>query len=450
MAARTPEAICDEALALHQAGRRDEARRLYQKVLLRDPRHLKALHLLGTLWAELGEHVRAIELLRRSIRIDPKVPGAYVIMGAALSALGRREEALTSFDAAMALSPNDAGIHHKRGVSLTQLGRHEEALESYERAVTIDPDHAEALAARAYTLLLTGRLEEGWRAYEHRKAGPSTMHPKDGRAWLGDADPTGKRLLVYGEYGLGDVVQFARYLPRLIGTGAQAMFLGPRTLMSLVADMAPGVEILDEAEPLPAFDYHCALLSLPLALGATKDIPPPAPLRADPQRVARIAALLGPKTRRRIGIAWSGNPAHLDDHNRSIPFERLAPLLTHDADWIALQNDIRSSDATAFARDGRVRFFGEALGDFSDAAALADQMDLVISVDTSLAHLAGALEKPVGILLPFVPDWRWLLGRDNSPWYPTARLFRQPAPGDWASVIEAVSSSLEAARGRVA
>jgi Flp pilus assembly protein TadD len=436
------EAICNQALGLHQAGRRDEARRLYQKVLLRDPKHLQALHLLGTLWAELGEHERAIELLRRSIRIDPSVPGAHVILGAALTALGRLPEALASFEAAVALRPGDAGTHHKRGVSLTQLGRHEEALESYERAIALAPDHAEALTARSYTLLLTGRFEDGWRAYEHRKTGPQSMHPDDGRAWLGGADLSGKRLLVYGEYGLGDSLQFARYLRPLAEMDAQVMFLGPRTLIPLIADMAPGVAMLDEAEPLPPYDYHCALLSLPLALGATKNIPPSPPLRADPKRIARIAARLGPKTKPRIGIAWSGNPAHLNDHNRSIPFEALAPLLTHEADWIALQNDIRPSDGAAFARAGCVRFFGDALGDFSDAAALTDQMDLVISVDTSLAHLAGALGKPVWILLPFTPDWRWLLGRDDSPWYPSARLFRQPAPGDWPSVLEAVRAEL--------
>ena len=192
------------------------------------------------------------------------------------------------------------------------------------------------------------------------------------------------------------------------------------------------------------FEHHASIIDLPLAFGTTLEtIPSPGRyLDPAPERRARFEAILGPRDRPRIGLAWSGNPDHKNDRNRSLAFERLRPLLDHDARWVALQNDIRPADRAVFEADGRVGFHGPDLTDFADAAALTDLMDLVITVDTSLAHLAGALGKPVWILLPFIPDWRWLLGRDNSPWHPTARLFRQPEPGDWTSVIDRVKAAL--------
>jgi hypothetical protein len=211
----------------------------------------------------------------------------------------------------------------------------------------------------------------------------------------------------------------------------------------------PNVTILGEGEPVPNFDYQCSLLSLPLAFGTTLDSIPPPPryLAADGERRARFAALLGPRTKPRIGIAWSGNPGHKNDHNRSIAFDRLSPLLSRDADWIALQNAVRPSDAAALQACGRLGVFADQLNDFADTAALLDLMDLVITVDTSIAHLAGAMGKPVWIMLPFSPDWRWMLKRRDSPWHPSARLFRQSEIGDWTKVIDDIKGGLRALIG---
>jgi len=247
------------------------------------------------------------------------------------------------------------------------------------------------------------------------------------------------------EQGLGDTLQCARYVPLLIDRGAAVTLCVQAPLARLLGASLPGVRVIADGEPSPDFDIHGLLMSLPLAFGTTLEtIPPPLRLQRG-ERPAAFAALPGPKTRPRIGLAWSGNPTHLNDRNRSIAFAALTPLLGEDVEWIAIQNQIRASDADAFAASGRVAFFGDALDDFADTAALVEQMDLVVTVDTSLAHLAGSLGKPVWILLPYAPDWRWLLGRTDSPWYPTARLFRQPAIGDWASVIDEVRAALAAA-----
>jgi len=197
---------------------------------------------------------------------------------------------------------------------------------------------------------------------------------------------------------------------------------------------------------LPDFDCHCPMLSLPHAFRTTlEDIPADVPyLRAPQDRLAHWRQRLGPATAPRIGLAWSGNPQHLNDRNRSLPLARLQSGIAWDAfEAFSLQKDVRDADAATLAAAGAVRHFGDEMGDFSDTAALAELMDVVIAVDTSVAHLAGAIGKPTWILLPFNPDWRWLLGRDDSPWYPTARLFRQPAAGDWASVIREVRAALD-------
>jgi hypothetical protein len=215
-------------------------------------------------------------------------------------------------------------------------------------------------------------------------------------------------------------------------------------LKSLLQPLSPAAELLTGDARPPHFDYHCSLMSLPLAFGTTlESIPAPRRyLHADEARRTRCEALLSPRTRPRIGLAWSGNPAHANDRSRSIALARLAPMLCEDADWIALQNHVRPDDVDALLAGERVRFVEPAPRDFADTAALLDLMDLVITVDTSIAHLAGAMGKPVWILLPFRPDWRWMLDRRDSPWYPSARLFRQPRIADWESVIEEVGAEL--------
>jgi tetratricopeptide (TPR) repeat protein len=472
------QALCAEGLALHHQGRLEEARERYKKVLARDPKHFDALHLLGSVCAQSGQTELGVSLLKRAIRVNPNAALAHCALGVALNELKRCEEALASLDASIALAPGHAVAHYNRGLVLSELKRPEDALAAYDRAVALNPADAlthnnrglalgdlrrpddalksldEALALnpqnpdavvnRAYVLLGMGRLQEGFAAYEQRKVKDPVAHRFDrGRPWTGAEDVQGRRVFLYHEQGLGDSIQFARYAPLLEARGAEVVLSVQDPLLPLIRQLSPTVELLGEDARPGRFDYHCALLSLPLAFGTTLETIPAREryFEAEPERLAKFEALLGPRTRPRIGLAWSGNPSHRNDHNRSIALARLAPLLAHEADWVALQNEVRPADAAALKASG-VRFFGEALVDFADAAALAQLMDLVITVDTSLAHLAGALGKSVFILLPFNPDWRWMLDRSDSPWYPTARLFRQPRRGDWKSVLAEVRATL--------
>jgi hypothetical protein len=243
---------------------------------------------------------------------------------------------------------------------------------------------------------------------------------------------------------LGDTLQFCRYVPRVAALAADVILEVPAVLVPLLEGL-PGVRrLVALGTDLPAFDCHCPLLSLPFAFRTTlEDIPAGEPyIRAREERTERWRRRLGPKSRPRVGIAWSGNPRHRNDRNRSLALGSLLPCLGDRVEVVSLQKDLREPDAALVAQASAARHFGAELEDFADTAALVELMDLVIAVDTSVAHLAGAMGKPAWILLPFNPDWRWLLDREDSPWYPSMRLFRQRAPGDWDGVLAEVQAAL--------
>lgn len=474
------QALCSQGLALHQSGSLEEARAFYKKILQRDPKHFDALHLLAMICAQTDQDELGLALIRRAIAVNPGIGVAHSLQGAvlaklrrfdealasyetaitlqpgnaeahnnrgnALHELARHDEALADFEAAIAIDPGSVAAHHNRGLALYALGRPSEAIASYDAAITLNPDFAAARLDRSLALLQSGDLDAGWPEYEWRKIKwpPTTPRYDDGRLWLGAPPLAGQRLLIHCEQGLGDTIQFYRYLDLLGEQRASTIFAVQSALKPLFRRLSPGLEIIGEDEPPPPFDLHCPLMSLPLAFATRLETIPSrqAYLHADPERRAQFEGRLPAKTRPRIGLAWSGSTVHTNDRNRSIAFEQLALMLSDDVDWFAVQNEIRPAEAAAFRAHGKIGFHGEALGDFEDTAALVDLMDLVVTVDTSIAHLAGALGKPVWILLPFTPDWRWLRDRADSPWYPTARLFRQPKIGDWPSVIEAVRAAL--------
>jgi hypothetical protein len=316
------------------------------------------------------------------------------------------------------------------------------------------PEDADAHFFRSLTRLVTGDFEQGWIDYEWRRKAPSARLKARDLAqplWRGE-DIAGKRILLHSEQGFGDSIQFCRYVPQVAGRGARIILEVEEPLCALMSDLAgsldagaPGatVQIIAKGDPLPDFDVHCPLPSLPLAFKSTlENIPSDAPyLRASKQRLEHWSAVLGPKTMPRIGLAWAGNMKHVRDRERSMALRDLLPPLDIDAHFVSLQKDIRAEDAEILKRC-KVFPAGEKLGDFSDTAALISQLDLVISVDTSVAHLAGALGKPVWILLTHAPDWRWLLDRDDSPWYPSARLFRQSGTRDWNGVTARLHDAL--------
>ena len=348
----------------------------------------------------------------------------------------------------LALRPDHAEAYYNRGIALQSMLRLPEALESYRRAVALRPDYALAHWNESLCRLLMGDFEGGWREYEWRREvrefAPQ-YHDFPRPLWLGEQEVAGRTILLHAEQGFGDTLQFCRYASLLAARGARVILEVQPPLKSLLTRLSGPAMVLAQGEPLPEFDLHCPLMSLPLACGTTLDTVPAAEryLTADPERVAACSARLGNTARPRVGLVWSGNPAHGNDYARSIALvDLLGSLDGAGVTFVSLQKDVRSHDRATLAARADILHCGEELRDFDDTAAWIEAMDLVISVDTSVAHLAGALGKPVWVLLPYAPDWRWLLEREDSPWYPTARLFRQPRSGDWDGVLLAVACAL--------
>jgi hypothetical protein len=349
-------------------------------------------------------------------------------------------------DRAIALKPDYVEAHSNRGNALLDLKRPEEALASYDRAIALKPDDADAFWNQSLCLLQMGHYERGWRQYEWRKkrtepVGDRIFHQP---VWLGEEDVAGKTLFIHWEQGLGDTIQFCRYVKLVEARGAKIIMSVQEPLRGLLRQISPGIQIIHQNEVPTDFDFHCPLLSLPLALGTTLETIPSERqyLKADHEFREVWSARLSAPTKPRIGLVWSGGAAHKNDYSRSIALEQLVSLLRLDAHWISLQKEVRDKDAAVLLENDSIAHFGDDLSDFRDTAALLDLIDLIITVDTSVAHLAGAMGKPVWILLPYNSDWRWLLHRTDTPWYPSVRLFRQQQIGDWAAVIDQVKHEL--------
>jgi tetratricopeptide (TPR) repeat protein len=423
--------------------RPSEALASFDRVLRLDPAFPGAVFGRAMALQHLGLHAEALAALDQVIAADPQDAEALHGRALMLHRLDRDAEALDAADRAIALQPGDAEAHQLRALVLHDLNRLDEAIASFDRAIALSPDDLEMRYRRSFSLLSSGRWAQGWRDYEHRWAKwngrPKTVD--EARRWTGAQDPRGKTVFVFYEQGLGDTILFSRYVPALRARGARVLLAPQNSLAALLAPLCDEGALLPEGVAPPEYDLQCALLDLPAAMGTTPGAIPTQPpyLAAPEDRTARFAALLGPAGRPRVGLAWSGNPTHPNDRRRSIAFERLSPLLIPDVEWVCLQTDLRPADAEAFRRSGVVRWLGDQIADFADTAGLIELMDVVVSVDTSVAHLAGAMGKPVCVMLPFAADWRWMAGRDDSPWYPSARLIRQRQPGDWESVLENVA-----------
>jgi hypothetical protein len=434
------------AAALYQAGRLDEADAACREILAAsDERHFFAWHLRSVVAARRGDAASAAEFATRALALDGANAEVLANRGAALRKLGRYQEALADYDRAIALAPASAEAHNNRGVALAALGRYDAALAAYARALELAPGFERARFNRGLVRLVLGDLEGGLADHEARWNG-SDIHlgrPKFPQpVWDGAAPLAGRTILLHGEQGLGDAIQFARYVPLVAQRGARIVLHVHAPLVPLLRQL-PVAQVLSFEEALPPFDTYCALMSLPLAFGTTlASIPSTVPyLAPSRERIERWRATLGEASRPIVGLAWSGSATHTNDRNRSMALAQLAPLHAVAGTLVSLQKEVRPDDADALRALG-VRHFGEQLRDMEDTAALVALMDAVVSVDTSAAHLAGAMAKPVRILLPYVPDWRWLTERSDSPWYPTARLVRQPAPGDWEAVAARVAGEL--------
>ncbi|AOZ03245.1 hypothetical protein BKK81_29550 [Cupriavidus sp. USMAHM13] len=432
-------------MAHQAAGNHARAVALLDQAGAQGPRQAGALHAAAMSLSALGDHAGALERLRQVAAWQPGSWEVHYNMGRALGLLERYEEEAEAYRRAIERKPDSADAHANLGVALAELHRFDEALRLFKKALQLDPNNAGARANRASTNLLLGQFEHGWREYEWRwRSGAQPHHGLSGEPWLGDKPLAGKTLLLHSEQGFGDTLQFVRYVERLAGSGATLVLRVQDALCTLLEGYAGVAAVIGRSEPLPPYDYHCPLMSLPLALWkAAPQIPDRVPyLQADPARRAEWTSWLGPRARPRVGIAWAGSATNLNDRNRSMRLQDWAPLLAAPADFIALQKDPRPGDLAAWQELPALRDAAPGLHAFRDTAALVAELDLVICVDTAVAHLAGALGKPAWILLPFTPDWRWQLARGDSPWYPGTRLFRQPRRGDWASVMAQVQAAL--------
>ena len=433
------EAHANRGITLGDLTRWEEATASHERAIALRPTDAAFHYNLGIALRSAGRSERAIDSYDRCLALDPAHTQARTNRANALVDVGRVDEALADLNNAVKERPDDAEILFNRGVTLETAHRFEAALADYRQALSLRPRFPECAHNLGLTLLLLGRFEQAWPLHEWRfqvRNFPGRQRGFTQPRWIGDP-LNGRTLLIHAEQGFGDTIQFSRYAAA-IGGGGRVILEVPRALVRLMTRM-PGVDqLVVENDPLPAFDLHCPMLSLPAAFGTRADTIP-APSRFSGFGTARgLPQAEGP----RVGIAWSGNPAHTNDRNRSIPLRAMLPLLECAGQVCSLQTFVHGADRKTLAATPGIVDLAAEFRDFADTAAAIAALDLVISVDTSVAHLAATLGKPTWILLPFRPEWRWQLDREDSPWYPSARLFRQSRAGDWDGVIARVRDAL--------
>ena len=443
-----PTAHYNQGCTLQQLNRDEEALASYDRALELKRDYADAWNNRANTLMRLGRPEEALPSFERALHYKPDFAMAHYNRGNVLRDLERFEDALASYDRALMFMPNYAEAHYNRGNLLRELGRYEEALASLARAQAISPDHASAHYNEAFCRLLLGDYALGWQKYEWRW---KSVLKKENRPfpqplWLGHEGIAGKTILLHAEQGFGDTIQFCRYAAHVTALGAKVLLEVPSQLVSLISTLEGPAKVLTQGEPLPEFDYHTPLMSLPLActptLGTT--IPAQTPyLSPPPEKLTVWRDKVGADEGVRVGLVWSGSTGHKNDRNRSILLAELSPILElPQITFVSLQKEVRDHDRAVLSQFAQLQHYGVHLQDFADTAALIATLDLVITVDTAVAHLAGALGKPVWILLSQVTDWRWLLKGAESPWYPTARLYRQLAAGDWKSVAQKIAEDL--------
>ena len=433
--------------ALARLGRWDDAIESYDRGISIAPGAAQAHINRGAALRALNQLEQAVASYDRAIDLAPNTARAHYNRANALRDLARLDAALESYDRAIAIDPRDPQLHVNRGITLKQLNRLDAAIASYDKALEVQPNYSEAVWNKALAQLLMGDFEQGWKSYEWRW---ETAQKGFGRTyrqprWLGADSLQNKTIFIHAEQGLGDTIQFSRYVSLLAERGADVVLEVPTALTALLSTLDGAARIISPGDDPLEFDYYCPLLTLPLAFGTgSQNIPAsPAYLRGDPGTVRQWAQKLGERTAPRVGIVWSGNADTPDDRNRSIALLHLLKTLPQGCEYISLQKEVRPADRDALRASPLLRHFGDQLNDFSDTAALCTLVDVVVTVDTSVAHLAGALGIRTSILLPYSPDWRWLLARDDSPWYPSVKLYRQVAVGDWSAPLLSVGVDLQ-------
>jgi tetratricopeptide (TPR) repeat protein len=438
----------DRGHSLYELKRYDEAFAAYDKAIALKPDLENAWLGRGNVFYDLKRYDEAFAAYDKAIALKPDLENAWLGRGNVFYDLKRYDEAFAAYDKAIALKPDLENAWLGRGNVFFSLNRDEEALTCFDKAIALKKDLPDGYWNKSLLKLSLGEYEEGWKLYEWRwkvRTFTSPVRNFSQRLWLGNDNIAGKTILVHSEQGFGDTIQFYRYILKLKEIGCEIVFETQVPLVPLIKAQKNICQVISKGETLPNFDVHCPLLSLPLAFKTTLEtIPAPIPyLFPSPEKLELWRTKLGIKHKPRIGLAWSGNPKFANDIRRSIPLELLLPIMSGEAEWYSIQKDVRENDYGSLNSSLTIINHAPSLNDFSDTSALIAEMDIVISADTAIAHLAGALGKPVWILLPFHPDFRWLRDREDSPWYPTARLFRQTQDGEWRSVIDRVFQELK-------
>lgn len=434
---------------LLEAGKQYDAALLgYEQALALNPDSVECLIACGNLYDELKDYPAALAYYERAIRLKPDFAPLYNNCGNVYKALAQTAAAMRCYDQAIDLQADYAEAYQHRGCLYKHNGQLAQAIQDFQRAIAIKPDFADAHFSLGLCLLQLGDYAQGWLEYEwrwRRQNLPVLQRKFITPCWTGREALVGKTLFLYSEQGLGDTLQFCRYLKPVADRGAKIILDVQQPLHGLFDSFRGSVELLPYGADFPDFDYHCSLLSLPLAFATLVDsIPNTIPyLHSDAGKALSWQQRLGEKNRPRIGLVWSGNPGFENDINRSVNLAEFVEILPGDnCQYICLQKELRETDRQTLQAHPELLFFGDELEDFTDTAALASCMDLVVSTCTSVPHLTAAMAIPTWILLSANPDWRWLLERNDSPWYPGVKLFRQPGAGDWSAVFQQVRAGL--------
>lgn len=424
----------------------------YDSALSINPNFADALNNRGNTLRDLKRFDAAIADFDKAISINPDHFAAYSNRGNVFRNLKQFDVAIQNYNQAIKINPNYKDAYYNMGTSYQSLNQLDAALANYYKAISIDRYFAEPYLAISGIKIMLGEYEEGWELYEWRwnLREENFLRVFKQPLWLGNESIKDKTIFIHAEQGLGDTLQFCRYIAMLKALSPKLIILEvPKALISLLSNSNNNVSkvqvnIVEYRDSIPDFDLHCPMMSLPHAFKTSlSTIPLAIPYLISEVNKSRLWQVkLGIKTKTRIGLAWSGSTAHKNDHNRSLSLIQLAPIMELPYEFHSLQKEVKPSDSETLIALTQVHQHQDYLNDFTETAALIEHLDLVISVDTSVAHLAGAMGKKVFVLLPFAPDYRWMLERNDSPWYPTATLFRQPEIDDWESVINKVKLAL--------
>ena len=431
------------ALRYHREGNLDYAKYVYQHVLGIDPQNADALHLLGVSVYQSEQYDIAINLITQAIQIDSTKPLFFTNLGNAFQKQGKLEQSAQAYQKAIQIQPDYAEAYFNLGNSLREQGKLQQSAQAYQKAIQIQPDYADAHFNLAMLLLLQGQFVEGWEKYEWRWNSSLKSQKRNFKRPLWDGTSlSSKSILIYAEQGFGDSIQFVRYIDLFPDTTTIIVACQPE-LKSLLKRIGRIDTLVTKGEDIPKFDFHAPIVSLPHIFGTVLETIPAKIPYLYPDKNSNFTFLSNDERDLKVGIAWAGSPTHINDRNRSISLNNFKCLLDiKGCEFFSLQVGEHHRDIKRCGYSRIIKDLGKQFTNFHHTASAILQLDLVISVDTAVAHLAGALGKPVWTLLPFIPDWRWMLNRSDSPWYPSMTLFRQRKRGDWHSVFQEIRLTL--------